>query len=314
MTRLSDGRHDGIRSEPPLFSVIVPTYNRPHCLHQCLEALSLQDFDPNCFEVIVVDDGSFKSLQPLLEPFAARLRLQLLWQPNAGPATARNTGAAHAQGSFLAFTDDDCQPASSWLRSLEKQTSAAPHCLIGGSTLNALPHNAYSTASQVLIDALVELYNANPHQGRLVISSNLCLSAEHFQSLGGFDQRFRRAAAEDRDFCNRWLNDARRIIYAPEVQVLHAHSLNLGSYWRQHFHYGRGAFLFRRRRVERGGKALQLEALGFYVGLITYPFRHRGSQPAVLTSLLLALAQFATAAGFFREMLSPRPVITPRVH
>ncbi|PID90911.1 MAG: hypothetical protein CSA97_00420, partial [Bacteroidetes bacterium] len=39
-----------------LFSIVVPVYNRPGELDELLESLSHQGV--NCFEVIVVDDGS----------------------------------------------------------------------------------------------------------------------------------------------------------------------------------------------------------------------------------------------------------------
>lgn len=41
----------------PLVSVVIPTYNRPQLLDRCLQALLVQDFDPQNFEIIVVDDG-----------------------------------------------------------------------------------------------------------------------------------------------------------------------------------------------------------------------------------------------------------------
>ena len=39
-------------------SVIVPTYNRPGVLEQCLRALLSQDAETPPFEVIVVDDAT----------------------------------------------------------------------------------------------------------------------------------------------------------------------------------------------------------------------------------------------------------------
>ena len=286
------------------FTVVVPAYNRPEALRSCLQALVGQDFDRGSFEVIVVDDGSPIPLQSVLDSFDYLLSIKLICQPNSGPATARNVGAAHARGRFLAFTDDDCRPSPSWLSCLAMRISRLPHSLVGGHTVNALPGNPFSTASQMLIDSMNRLYNANPDCARFVASNNICLSIAQFQSLGGFDRRFRRAAAEDRDFCYRWLEDQRQIVFAPEAQVSHAHHLSLGSFFAQHYHYGRGAFFFRADRARRrSGSALQIEPLGFYLGLLIYPLRHRSSQPFVLTALLVALAQVANAVGFFREAL-----------
>jgi glycosyltransferase involved in cell wall biosynthesis len=42
----------------PLFSVIIPTYNRPERLSVCLESLARLNYPPDRYEVVVVDDGS----------------------------------------------------------------------------------------------------------------------------------------------------------------------------------------------------------------------------------------------------------------
>ena len=39
-------------------SVIIPTYNRRDLLRETLNSLVQQTYPKNCFEVIVVDDGS----------------------------------------------------------------------------------------------------------------------------------------------------------------------------------------------------------------------------------------------------------------
>lgn len=285
------------------FTVVVPAYNRPEALRSCLQALVGQDFDRGSFEVIVVDDGSPIPLQSVLDSFDSLLFIKCIRQPNSGPATARNVGAAHARGRFLAFTDDDCRPSPSWLTCLAMRISRLPHSLVGGYTANALPANPFSTASQMLIDSMNRFYNANPDSARFVASNNICLSVAQFQSLGGFNPRFRRAAAEDRDLCYRWLEDQRQIVFAPEAQVSHAHHLSLGSFFAQHYHYGSGAFFFRADRARRSRSALQIEPLGFYLGLLIYPLRQPSSQPFLLTALLVALAQVANTVGFFREAL-----------
>ncbi len=86
----------------PSFSVIIPTYQRPEQLGTCLSALTELDYPSDRFEIIVVDDGSPVSPEPVVASFRDRLNLTLLTQPNSGPASARNTGAAHAKGEFLA--------------------------------------------------------------------------------------------------------------------------------------------------------------------------------------------------------------------
>jgi glycosyltransferase involved in cell wall biosynthesis len=188
------------------FSIIIPTYNRPQQLKTCLQSLANLDYPHNSFEVLVVNDGSQMSLEPLVKPFQAQLNLTLINQTNAGPATARNVGASKAQGEFLAFTDDDSLPSPSWLNVLAQYLTNFANCLVGGKTINALPENIYATASQLLLDYLYLTYSCSPHQSRFVTSNNMAISTQLFQRMGGFNQTFPLAAGEDREFCHRLLN------------------------------------------------------------------------------------------------------------
>ena len=89
----------------------MPAYNRPEALRSSLQALVGQDCDRGSFQVIVVDDGSPIPLQSVLDSFDYLLSIKFIRQPNSGPATARNVGAAHARSRFLAFADEDQPPA-----------------------------------------------------------------------------------------------------------------------------------------------------------------------------------------------------------
>jgi glycosyltransferase involved in cell wall biosynthesis len=146
--------------ETMIFSIIVPTYARPEKLTACLQSFVKLEYPRDRFQVIVVNDSTEISLESTVAPFQDQINLTLLTQPNSGPATARNTGAFAATGKFLVFTDDDCTVTPDWLQTLENRFRVRPDCLIGGRTVNALPDNIYSTASQQLIDYLYSYYNA----------------------------------------------------------------------------------------------------------------------------------------------------------
>ena len=294
----------------PFFSIIIPTYERPRQLSACLEALARLVYPPHRFEAIVVDDGSEKPLNGVVDSFRHQLNVILISQANAGPATARNTGAVQAKGRFLVFTDDDCTPASDWLKTLAKRFAATPDCAIGGRTLNRLPDNPFSTASQILIDYLYNYYNSDHNQAHFFTSNNLALPKERFHQIGGFDTTFPCAAGEDRELCDRWLNNGCRMIYAPEVLVWHSHSLTCRNFWKQHFSYGRGAYIFQQARVRSGYQRIRLEPLSFYLNLMRAPFGQTKSPRALLLASLLVLSQVANAAGYFAEngdILGPTP-------
>lgn len=283
-----------------VFSIVIPTYNRPERLASCLRSLTRLNYPRDGFEVIVVDDGSAQPMAPTVEPFESVLNLTLLRQVNGGPAQARNAGAARAQGQYLVFTDDDCQPHANWLSALATQLEQQPLALVGGHTLNALPHNVFSTASQLLIDYLYDYYNSR-RQPSFFASNNFAMAAEQFRQLGGFDTAFPLAAGEDREFCDRWLQQGLPMAYAPEARVDHSHHLSLRRFWRQHFNYGRGAYCFHQVRARRAAAQVQVEPLEFYWRLLTYPLVRQPQLQGLLLSGLLLVSQVANVAGFFWE-------------
>lgn len=286
-------------TDAPRFSIVIPTYNRPEQLAVCLQACARLDYPRDCFEVIVVDDGGGKPLDEIIACFHGTLTLKLLRQENTGPAAARNRGASEAAGEFLAFTDDDCAPASDWLKALVRYCVVSPDCVVGGRTVNALTGNIYSTASQLLISYLLSFYNATPRHARFFPSSNLAFPTKQFRAVGGFDVTYLRAAAEDRELCDRWLHLGHRMIYASEAVVYHAHALTFRTFLRQHFHYGQGAFCFHRVRARRLQDRVKVEPLMFYINMLRYPFVSAQGVQAPLLMLLLVVTQVANAAGFF---------------
>jgi glycosyltransferase involved in cell wall biosynthesis len=102
----------------PTVSVIIPAYRARATIGEALRSVYAQSLPPE--EVIVVDDGSPDDTAELVEREFPSVRL--LRQANAGPAKARNAGAAVARGEWLAFLDAD----DTWLPDkLERQLREA---------------------------------------------------------------------------------------------------------------------------------------------------------------------------------------------
>jgi len=281
---------------------VVPTCERPGQLADCLKSLSALDYPRERFEVLVVDDGGETPLDAVIAPFETELDVSLIRQDNAGPGTARNTGAERARGEFLAFTDDDCRVEPGWLRALAGVLVGAPECMVGGLTLNAAP-GIYSTTSQLIVDVVYRHYNSDPERAGFLASNNMVLPARGFREVGGFDPSFR--SAEDRDLCDRWRHHGKRIVYTNAARVQHVRHMNARAFCRQHFAYGRGAERFNRLRSARGSGNMFVESR-FHLDVrnwIWYPLTQVPLQQAPSVALLLGVWQVSNVAGFVWEKI-----------
>lgn len=288
----------------PRCSIVTPTYNRPRQLFQFLTVLTRLDYPRDRLQLVLVDDGSDQPLTDYIAPFRDELEVVLLRQDNRGPAAARNHGVRHASGEFIAFTDDDCRPRADWLRLLMLQLMETPDCMVGGRTCNALDDSICDAASQLITDLVYARYNADLQNAQFFSNNNMALSRALFVQAGGLREDFR--TAEDREFCDRWRHQGRRMVHVPEAVMDHAHGLSLAGYCRQHFNYGRGATSFHRLATARGSGQIR-EDLRFHaqgLGWLSAPFKQADGWQSVQLLGLMLLWQGANALGAAREFFS----------
>lgn len=95
--------------EPPVVSVIIPAYNRGHCLENAIRSAWKQEGMDGHIEIIVVDDASTDDTPSLLSKLCAEIAcLQVIrHEENRGVSAARNTGIRASRGEFIAFLDSD---------------------------------------------------------------------------------------------------------------------------------------------------------------------------------------------------------------
>ena len=288
----------------PAITVVVPTHGRPEAVARLMRALQSQRLPGGqSFDVIVVDDGSPVPVE-IAPDASGAVPVRIIRQAQQGPASARNAGVEASDGALVAFIDDDCEPASDWLAILSDAARRHPGCGLGGHVVNRLRDNAFSETSQLIVGFLCRYYATDSTTG-FFTSNNLAFPAEALREAGGFDASYTRAAAEDRELCDRWVAGGRRLIGVRDAVVYHAHAMTAASFWRQHFEYGRGAWGYRRARAARAGAPVRVEPWRFYRDLLLCPVRAHGWRGVGLVGLV-GLAQMANALGFLVEAVRAR--------
>jgi glycosyltransferase involved in cell wall biosynthesis len=87
------------------FSVVIAAFNASFTIASSIRSVIEQT--EQCFELIVIDDGSTDSTAECARGFAADPRLRVIRQSNKGPAAARNAGLRCARGGYVSMLDAD---------------------------------------------------------------------------------------------------------------------------------------------------------------------------------------------------------------
>ena len=251
------------------YSIIIPVYNRPDELRELLESLvslkaaSVTDndaareneaasendaareneaaskSDPANWEVIVVEDGSSVRCDEVCEEFSGDLELRYLFQENAGPAAARNTGSKSALGEWLLFFDSDCIIPQGYFEAVEKALEDTSIDFFGGPDRAAAEFSATQKAIDYAMTSF--LTTGGIRGGRRKLdkyyprSFNKGVRKAAFLDVGGFSGlRF----GEDLDLSMRLMQAGYRSALIGDAWVYHKRRTDLKKFFKQVYNSG----------------------------------------------------------------------------
>jgi len=108
---------------PPLVSVIIPTFNRAYCVAESIRSVLTQGE----LELIVVNDGSKDATVKELASFSTIQVINLA--ENRGVSYARNKGLERARGSLICFLDSDDLWEEGKLKAQVQWMQVHPECM-----------------------------------------------------------------------------------------------------------------------------------------------------------------------------------------
>jgi glycosyltransferase involved in cell wall biosynthesis len=196
-------------------SVIIPTYNRAHCVMDAVRSAVEQDPPP--LEVIVVDDGSTDETRALFANGGHPL-VRYHRQENQGVSAARNAGLRMARGDLAAFLDSDDVWLPGKLAAQEKVLRSDPECALvfadmrevvqGRTRYESFLNKGFANVAEgYLYEALL--------QGNFIATPTVMLRIAAVMACGCFDEGLR--YSEDRDL---WLRLAETGRFRMVEQVL----------------------------------------------------------------------------------------------
>jgi glycosyltransferase involved in cell wall biosynthesis len=162
----------------PLFSVVIPVFNRASSVCTTLESVYNQTFRD--FEILVVDDGSTDALKDSLCNYITLSNFSYYFQANAGVSAARNRGAFLSNGEYLIFLDSDDHVTENWLLDYANEINTKHLDLI------------YCGINRMKEDIIVSYTDPrNPFGNGVdignVLPGSFCIRRSFFDSVGGYD-------------------------------------------------------------------------------------------------------------------------------
>ena len=199
----------------PLVTVIIPHLNQPEFLQRCLESITVQSYDPNLVDIIVVDNGSKELPNAICGMFK---QVKLLSEATPGPGPARNKGVAAAKTELLAFIDADCLADVNWLGALTQALQRPDTDIIGGDVRIAYEDPNNLTALEAYETVFAYRQKEYIEKKGFSGTGNLATKKAVIKKIGPFRGI---EVAEDRDGGNRAQKLGFKIKFIPNMIVRH---------------------------------------------------------------------------------------------
>lgn len=185
--------------------ICIAAYNAEKFLEPCLDSIEKQAF--RGWRLIVVDDGSVDKTETIVKGFASKVAQTVLYkrhQFNCGLPRTRNTGLELASSPFVAFLDaDDYWDPHHLVGLLDRQNQTGADVVFSASRVFDSDTGLTNTIRNCPDGAVDDVLENLLHDGLVIQPSSVMLSKEVFNTIGGFDAKFK--ICNDLDF---WLKAA----------------------------------------------------------------------------------------------------------
>jgi glycosyltransferase involved in cell wall biosynthesis len=230
----------------PVLSAIVPTRNRAELLPRVLANLAEQQFPPDRWELIVVDDGSTDGTAEVVGRFMkdARMRVALIRQKNAGAGAARNAGAAVARGRRFLFLDDDMIASAALVAEHAGYTEDPSTSVIGRIEPPSSHRDPWMAWEDAQLAKLAAALAAGRAPGpRDFYSGNCSVPSALFHAVGGFDVTL--ARGEDFQLGFRLADHGGHLAYSQRALSTHLGAHSYAAWTKNAETFGRSEIVLR---------------------------------------------------------------------
>lgn len=169
----------------PIFSVIVPLYNKEREVESTLRSVLAQTYQP--LEIVVVDDGSTDRSAEIVESLGSPL-IRLIRQSNAGECAARNRAMSEARGEWFALLDADDEWKPEFLEEVAAMIEEWPDCGIYSTAFDIVSPTGRVRGNCPTERGVVDNFWRESMTRYVTIPSATVLSRKAVEQLGGFPE------------------------------------------------------------------------------------------------------------------------------
>jgi len=195
----------------PILSIIIISHNSEEYIERCLRSLTVQSYDKDNFEIIVVDDGSKDQSIKISKHYTD----MVIETKPCTVGKARNIGVDNANGNYIAFIDSDCEAMDGWIENIV--SSLSKNDAVTGPILNGNDHSLVAWAEYFLEFGGFHEFRKKSTL-RLMPGCNAACTKESFQKIGGFMDA---KASEDVLFGEALRKNGFKIWFMPNVMIKH---------------------------------------------------------------------------------------------
>ena len=227
----------------PLVSVIIPNKDEKETLETCLESLKKHTNYKN-FEIIIVENNSTTDeIFQYYKELAKDQQIHLLrWKKEFNYSAINNFGAAHAQGEYLLFLNNDIKVITpEWMDEMLGVCQRPEVGAVGVKLIypdNTIQHAGCvvgmgGIAGHMFVDMPAErtgyLHKASLLQDMSAVTAAcMMMKKEAFDRAGGFTQELA-VAFNDVDLCLKVRKAGYLIVYDPYAKLYHMESKTRGA-------------------------------------------------------------------------------------
>jgi GT2 family glycosyltransferase len=227
-------------------TVVIPTIGRTGPLRRCLETLTA--CAPAAAEILVVDQSHDPAVTALVDEFSGA-GARVVPCHGRGVARGRNDGLRAAAHDLVLVTDDDCTVPPDWVATAWRLAAEHPDAIVTGRVLPVGDPRAIPSTKQDPVPRDL----SGERRGGVLFPNNMVLPRAAVLGAGGFDERFGpEEAAEDNEFCYRWLRSGNALQYEPALAVSHHDWRSPQELQNLYVRYARGEGFFYAKHLRRG--------------------------------------------------------------